>query len=281
MTPKDFENEILNYAKQGLRPKQIADILNLVPVSVGQFLNKNGFDYNNKYKINSDYFEKIDTSIKAYFIGLIAADGYIVESKNTIFGIQLNSEDREVIELLVSELETDKPIMEVRNSKMCRFTVGDKKLISDLIKLGIVPNKSLIIGNIIKNISYEFRDAFIAGYLDGDGSFIIPKYSEHTKKYKGIRNRKPTKGYYSNFCVNFRGTKELLQGVIDHLGYEHYNLIFNKTWILNISKSCHTYDFITRYEKSPFKFERKFNKIKHFFRLEEYKLLQAQTISSS
>ena len=28
-------------------------------------------------------------------------------------------------------------------------------------------------GNIIKNIPYEYRDAFIIGYFDGDGSITV------------------------------------------------------------------------------------------------------------
>jgi hypothetical protein len=277
--PSFFQNEIMTLANQGQRPIEIAKVLNLVPVSVSQFLNRKGVYYHHKQPVDSNYFSVIDKPLKAYFIGLIAADGYIVKHKSTVFGIQLNIIDIEVIELLKSELKTTLPILFTKNG-MARLVIGDQQIVKDLYKLGITTNKSLTLQNIILNIPFEYRDAFIAGYLDGDGCFVVPKFSPHTKKYKGLRKR-PSKGYSCLLIISFRGTKELLSGIINHLGYVNYNLYFNKTWILTIHNIKNNSDFIHRYKESPYKFPRKYNKIKHLFDYTEYKQKQVQTISSS
>ena len=39
-TPSFFQNEIMTLANKGQRPIEIAKTLNLVPISVSQFLNK-------------------------------------------------------------------------------------------------------------------------------------------------------------------------------------------------------------------------------------------------
>lgn len=267
MTPKKFEKEIILLANKGFRPVQIAKTLNLNSISVNSYLKSKGFNFSTKYSINSNYFEKIDTPIKSYLLGFIAADGYIVKSKNTIFGIQLNIIDIEVLNLLKKELNTEKPIMITKDNKMCRFTVGDKKIVSDLINLGITPKKSLTLTNMLNNISYEFRDSFIFGYFDGDGCMF-------SRKPYISRTNKPSKGYSSSLTISFRGTKELLIGIINHLKYDNYSLFFNKTWVLTINHSKYTYSFITKYKNHCFVLSRKLNKIKHIFNYEEYKKLQ-------
>ena len=60
-------------------------------------------------------------------------------------------------------------------------------------------------GNIIENIPYEYRDAFIIGYFDGDGSVSI------NDKLILHRNGK----FYPNHSlyISIRGTKEFLSGI--------------------------------------------------------------------
>ena len=49
-----------------------------------------------KHNLNKEYFKNIDTEEKAYWLGFIYADGYIIKSeKNYELGIELNYKDVE------------------------------------------------------------------------------------------------------------------------------------------------------------------------------------------
>ena len=55
---------------------------------------------------NTRYFQKIDSNLKAYFLGFIAADGYIQYfAKNCIgLSITLNIKDKIILDKLKSEI---------------------------------------------------------------------------------------------------------------------------------------------------------------------------------
>lgn len=56
-----------------------------------------------KYVLNENYFEKIDTQNKAYFLGFIYADGCVNEIKHTLT-ITLKKEDEYILQDFLKEL---------------------------------------------------------------------------------------------------------------------------------------------------------------------------------
>jgi hypothetical protein len=66
----------------------------------------------NRYTLNENYFDNIDTPIKSYLLGLMAADGCVTD-KNYIV---LESIDRELVELLAKEIEYSGEIREIDRS---------------------------------------------------------------------------------------------------------------------------------------------------------------------
>jgi intein-encoded DNA endonuclease-like protein len=59
------------------------------------------------------------------------------------------------------------------NSPMCTIRVYSKKIINDLVNIGLTPNKSLTVK--FPKIEKEFLHHFIRGYFDGNGSISIDK----------------------------------------------------------------------------------------------------------
>lgn len=119
----------------------------------------------------NDYFEKIDTFDKAYFLGLIFADGNIM-SKIGRMQISLSEDDQYILEkfnqyanfnttLYKSHCESPKPRM--------ALSVHSKKLVSDLIKHGVKDRKSINGTCIPSTVPDELVPHFIRGYFDGDG----------------------------------------------------------------------------------------------------------------
>ena len=218
------------------------------------------FSYN---RGNENYFNIIDNPNKAYIAGFIAADGALVKStqSNSIaLTITIHKKDKEVLEFIKKELGCDNPIKELKRDNLIRFTISSKQLSTDLINLGIVPNKSLILKDIYNNIPKEFQKSFLLGYFDGDGCI---HFDEKRNKY--------------TFSV--RGTAEFLEG---------YNKIFNlkqpirkydSTSSIHTARKEYLKRFYTVYTENPpdFYFQRKYIKFLNFIE----KNCQDKTISSS
>ena len=140
---------------------------------------RNDSEKSRKYSYNKDFFKVIDTEEKAYWLGFIYADGYIVngikgKNKDSL-GITLSNEDKEHIEKFKKSIDSNHPIRIYKSkygSNSARIIIQDEELVADLIELGVLRNKSLILkfpttDMVDKSLIYHF----IRGYFDGDGSF--------------------------------------------------------------------------------------------------------------
>ena len=132
-------------------------------------------------RFNNRYFEKIDTPLKAYFLGFIFADGWITHTSSGSyeFGMELKSEDRYILDKINDELGG---IHEVKNllpedyiinnqvihkTESCVLRVYSKPLVDDLIANNIDFNKTLSDKFPIVDDNYFFD--YLRGYFDGDG----------------------------------------------------------------------------------------------------------------
>jgi hypothetical protein len=123
----------------------------------------------NKHCVKREYFKVIDTPMKAYLLGLIAADGSISDDIRYVLSIGLQRRDRMLLERIVNEIAPALPVIEYRNA--CYVSVSSKEMAKDLAKYGVVPRKSTIFGW-PHALADEFALPFILGYFDGDGSLF-------------------------------------------------------------------------------------------------------------
>lgn len=274
---KNKSEDIKTLLEKGLKPKQIAEVLNLNPVSVNSFIDK---EYPNiKFKPfvkNKDYFDIIDSHTKAYILGFICADGALVSNNNgTItLTITIKYDDKDILNVIKSELESNHKLLDIKRKSSynsdkyihhIRLALSDKKVVSDLMKHGITQRKSLTMENIIENIPYEFRDSFIVGYFDGDGSVTIVH-----------KNIKRNKVYYRDTnIVSIRGTFSFLSGICEHLNISK-SLVkqYDSIPSLTFTSKKDIGRFIQCYSNLKFYFKRKYDK----FLFDKYR--QGQTISS-
>lgn len=126
------------------------------------------------YFFDFNFFEKIDTEEKAYFLGFIYADGCIY--KNTL-KISISSKDIDILEKFKTCINSNHPIRETfpstnfgNKTSMISLELTHKKLCDDLKKFGVVPNKTFKI-IFPENLDPKLYNHFIRGYIDGDGSF--------------------------------------------------------------------------------------------------------------
>lgn len=236
-------------------------------------------------KGNVHYFQNIDSYAKAYIVGFIAADGALVRTKTTTsLTITIKYEDKAVLEFIKSEIGNSHELKEIirpssfdktKNIHHIRYVISDKNITNDLNNLGITSNKSLSMGNIIENIPYPYRNAFIIGYFDGDGS-VCTRNQEHLNQ-----NGYMIKDY--SLYIQIRGTKEFLKGICNHLNItENHIRQFDSIPQLSFANKKDVVRLFQCYNNLPFYYKRKYDiflkRINHSS-FDKYK--QGQTISSS
>jgi len=127
-------------------------------------------------KYNENYFEKIDTEEKAYFLGFICADGCIINNPKINrykLILTLHVKDKHILEKFILNINGKMGVWKHGQRKMAQVSFSGKKIINDLSKLGVIPNKTF-------NIKYPLIDEklerhFLRGYFDGDGCIRINK----------------------------------------------------------------------------------------------------------
>ena len=132
-------------------------------------------------KYNERYFEVIDSSDKAYFLGLLAADGN-VSPRLTAVRIALKANDQGILEKFREFLGEDAPELKMKYSKNKGVVSAPQKIlclsrvtmVQDLITHGITPNKSKTLK--IKNSFQGFERDFLRGVWDGDGSIGVRRF---------------------------------------------------------------------------------------------------------
>ena len=149
-------------------------------------------------QLKSDFFKKIDTREKAYWLGFMFADGFVIVRTNRnnskTIGITLSIKDENTLDLLINTLglnvsfknyfETiriDKVGVQ-KVDKYCRINWNHQSMADDLINYGVVPNKSKII-RLPELDNEELYLAFLLGYFDGDGQQGTTRIYSGSKKF--------------------------------------------------------------------------------------------------
>lgn len=152
------------------------------------------------YYYNENYFEKIDTDVKAYWLGFIAADGnlYRRDGHQGLISITVHKQDIKLLENFKTELDTVKPISlnkdkRRENTVMATLQISSDKIFNQLLEKGLGLRKTfdLNLSYIFQQIPIKFYPSFILGYFDGDGSIDIP--SDNTISKSHVRISGPIK----------------------------------------------------------------------------------------
>jgi hypothetical protein len=170
---------------------------------------------NRTYDVDLHYFEQIDAPHKAYFLGLLFADG---NNHTNVLRLSLQEQDSYLVEALKQEMSFDGPLITIKRKKdHHKLRVGveicSTKLCRDLSALGCVPRKSLIL-RFPTDIPDRLMSHFCRGYFDGDGHVHIGKGSS-SGLHVSITSSRP-------FCEGFRAFLMSRLGLVSSLCfYKH------------------------------------------------------------
>lgn len=168
-----------------------------------------------KYYYNKDYFQKIDSGEKAYWLGFLYADGCICrfykgeKLKSMHLEISLCIDDKHHLEKFVSAIQSNIPIKEYVNKcngkeyRSCKVTVCCTKMCYDLINLGCTPKKTFnIVFPSYDIVPEEFIKFWLEGFFDGDGCVHINKTNNKQRIEVTITGIQSMLNSIDSFLVN-------------------------------------------------------------------------------
>lgn len=119
-----------------------------------------------KYSLDETYFDNIDTSEKAYWLGFIAADGCVQNNERVYcLEIALQKRDRDHLLKFAEHIGSDSPVTPTVQNM--RIRLHSRHLMESLANLGIFPRKSLIVEP--WDGPLELMPSYWRGLFDGDG----------------------------------------------------------------------------------------------------------------
>lgn len=196
---KETKSIILTSKHFGIGKKTITKLLKENKITI--------VNYQNLTTVNQNSFNQIDSEEKAYWLGFLYADGNVSKSHNGI-ELTLKESDLNHLEKFKEFLNTDTKIYYKAKQKAYKINFKSPSIKKDLINLGCVPAKSLILTfPTEQQVPKEYLKHFIRGYFDGDGSLSYAKSCANT---------------YT--AISIMGTKIFLNELIKILNISNYRI---------------------------------------------------------
>lgn len=216
MDQEMIENFIKDY-KNGLSTIKIGTKYGFSCTTIYNYLKKSNVairpanERNRKYQLNEHYFDEINTPEKAYFLGILYADGNNCQNK---IRLVLTDSDKSLLEKLSNLIYIEhRPLIiqkgrtnsvngkphQTKNSYV--LSISNKNIQINLEKYGVIKNKT-------NKITFPFflpqdlLSHFLRGYIDGDGSVCFKKDGQSSVSFVGTEQ----------FC---QSTKNLIKSILD------------------------------------------------------------------
>lgn len=154
----------------------------------------------NKYYINESFFSQWSPEM-GYVLGLLFTDGSVqIDKDGNPTHISLSLNDLPLLEKIRNLIESNHNIYKMRQKGLYCLRFGREKILRELNRLGLVPNKSKIIK--FPDMPDEYLRHFIRGCWDGDGSvffqykkkllmtFYVSGSKEFIERMEDILNKK-------------------------------------------------------------------------------------------
>lgn len=224
---EEEKQKIIDLYKTGKTPSQICKEVDslkdrkpqtLYPILIkaGLYQKKDKNDLR-RFKVNDSYFDVIDNEHKAYWLGLLLADGFLSNSGHATesFGISLSIKDKYILEEFVKDLESTYTVKEyIGKSKFensctdfayAKLLIKSKQIFNKLIEYGFTIKKSYDGVVPEEHIPDNLKIHFIRGYFDGNGGLSIGSGSHL-------------------YTLDFTGTKEIITWILKYFDKENLKL---------------------------------------------------------
>lgn len=167
-------DESIRMYNNGISSEKIAKKYNVSSVAIRGLLKRRNIkmrDYSQskkEYKLKTNFFEKIDTEQKAYWLGFLSADGYY-NIKNNELALNLQNKDKGHMIKFKKSLKTNHKIKSYSYKDISFVKISIKDIhFTKHLKPFFKKNKTFTLR--FPKIEKELERHFIRGYFDGDGS---------------------------------------------------------------------------------------------------------------
>lgn len=173
-----LQNEVLSFYENEKDLNILSNKFNIPKKNIAEFLKiknvfiKGQYGGARKHIVNKYYFDDINTEEKAYFLGLLYADGSNRLNRGEV-NLTLKNEDIYLLKKLNDIINPTRPISKVSDN-ISRMYINSKYISNKLNQLGVFENKTFKI-KFPYFLNENLYSHFIRGYFDGDGSISLRK----------------------------------------------------------------------------------------------------------
>lgn len=190
----DLKESVLSFYENEKDLNVLNAVFNIPKKNIAEFLKSkhvflNGqYAGSRKYQVNKYFFDRIDSEEKAYFLGLLYADGSNRIERGEI-NLTLQEEDYYLLKRLNDLINPERPIVKISSKQsngknIFRMYINSKYISNRLNELGVFENKTFKLV-FPKWLNENLFPHFIRGYFDGDGSISINKENKAFVQFIG------------------------------------------------------------------------------------------------
>jgi LAGLIDADG-like domain len=174
-----------------------------------------------RYSLNENYFESIDTPDKAYFLGLIAADGSVAKTMRGPMALllKLSVGNEAILQEFLKRIGSDASIKHTnyvtaqnKEPRIAAYVcITSEKICADLARYNVIPRKTWSYISVL--LSAEMMPRFLRGYFDGDGTIIkVRREKPRTSDYRFhiVTYRREAAVFFQNY-LHSQGVRAAIQ----------------------------------------------------------------------
>lgn len=169
------KQQIIDVFNSGMECRDIPKYIGVSDRAVARVLSEASINTKrrNRYTLDEAYFDVIDSTRKAYLLGLMAADGCVTKDNYIAF----ESIDIELTKLLIDELQYSGEMRIIKHKTYkphYRINFSSQRLAKALNNYGVITGR-MIAGDFYFPKQLENLAAYLLGYFDGDGCAYVNK----------------------------------------------------------------------------------------------------------
>ncbi len=176
-------NEIVRLYRAGMGTTELAEMFGKASINIGKTLLRAGETLPPRYKHTCDhrFFQTIDAEHKAYWLGFLGADGYVMTSPRNIMVLELSRKDETHLIAFKRVLLSTHPLFVREGSgpgpqgSTVAFRVWGSIMVDDLIRQGVHPRKTHTL-QWPSGLPDDMARHYLRGYFDGDGCWYNPAH---------------------------------------------------------------------------------------------------------
>lgn len=200
------KNYCVKYIKENfgrLSERKMARRLKIGKTTVNRWRSELGLKVK-KHTVNEIFFKNKNPEMY-YVLGYIISDGNISWNPKRSYRsltITAAEKDKNHLNRIKNILNSSKELLYSPKTKSYRLIVCNRNICLDLMKLGVMPKKSLIVD--FPNIPKNFLNHFIRGIIDGDGNvrYVNRKRSPYFEITISSGSEKFCRGLRKNILLN-------------------------------------------------------------------------------